>query len=428
MYVMIIKQWTIYKAMLAFLVLALFSCAPKKINQSTFSNLYKKGQHDFNDKFIIYHLNDSVSKLFFDFSNERFLYKKADTNAHYYSNIKVFLKIKSVDDLNLVKDTSSLIIYDKQDHNLSKQLTGSLLFKLKKGTSYYIDIDIRDINKKVNYTSTVFSDKTTRFLRQNFLISNNNGDIFFSSHYKPNEKVVVHTNLNKDTSYQIDCFNSNFNLASPPFSSEPMPHFSYKPDSSYLLSTNNQKLEILLSKKGFYHLKTNHTTKDGVTFFVFDSVFPKLKNTEKMILATRYVMAKKEFDGCMAANNKKECIDKFWLDIGGNTDKAKELIKKYYGRVQEANILFTSFKEGWKTDRGMIYIIFGPPNKVSKTKNEEIWTYGEIDNSNSIIFYFVKVINPFTDADYYLQRNETLKEPWYQAVDSWRQGKIYLGK
>ena len=94
--------------------------------------------------------------------------------------------------------------------------------------------------------------------------------------------------------------------------------------------------------------------------------------------------------------------------------------------MHESNKLFTSFQEGWKTDRGMIYIVFGAPNKVTKTKNGEIWTYGVSGNSASVVFSFLKIINPFTENDYYLERSESYKEPWYQAVDMWRQGRIYL--
>ena len=36
----------------------------------------------------------------------------------------------------------------------------------------------------------------------------------------------------------------------------------------------------------------------------------------------------------------------------------------YYRRVRFANEEFTQYKDGWKTDRGMIYILFGPPNQV----------------------------------------------------------------
>jgi GWxTD domain-containing protein len=128
----------------------------------------------------------------------------------------------------------------------------------------------------------------------------------------------------------------------------------------------------------------------------------------------------------MEAVDQKKRIDKFWTDLGGSNERAKELIRKYYGRVLESNKQFTSYQEGWKTDRGMIYIIFGAPNRVTKRKNVEIWTYGEAANSSTTTFSFFRIKNPFTDNDYYLERNDLFKEPWYQAVDLWRQGKIYL--
>ena len=65
-------------------------------------------------------------------------------------------------------------------------------------------------------------------------------------------------------------------------------------------------------------------------------------------------------------------------------------------------------------------------SKVIKHKNGEQWVYGETNTPSSLIFSFIKIINPFTDNDYYLERNETYKMPWYQAVDMWRQGRIYL--
>ncbi len=147
-----------------------------------------------------------------------------------------------------------------------------------------------------------------------------------------------------------------------------------------------------------------------------------------MIQATRYIMAKKEFDKCNDNPNKKEAIDYFWLDIAGNNERAKELIRKYYLRVQDANQKFTSYQEGWKTDRGMIYIVFGKPTNIQKRENGELWTFGFEGNPMALQFAFVKIINPFTDNDFYLERSEEYKERWYQAVDMWRQGRIYLDK
>ena len=62
----------------------------------------------------------------------------------------------------------------------------------------------------------------------------------------------------------------------------------------------------------------------------------------------------------------------------------------YYRRVRFANEEFTQYKDGWKTDRGMIYILFGPPNQVfysdfvSFEKASQQWVY----YNNGIFFTF----------------------------------------
>ena len=67
-----------------------------------------------------------------------------------------------------------------------------------------------------------------------------------------------------------------------------------------------------------------------------------------------------------SAIKPKVALDDFWIKCGGNIDKARELIRIYYTRVFYSNYYFTSYKEGWRSERGMIYIIYGPPDKVYK--------------------------------------------------------------
>lgn len=404
----------------------LFGCASQKVNQSSKDKLYRKENSDLNAKYLVYHINDTISQLFYSISNETLVYKRTDTSAYFYSDVKLELKISPEEDLNSISDTVSAHIIDRQAEVMVKELSGSLYFKVSAGFNYYVDVHVYDVNKKTLYTSNLFVDKTTKETRQNFLVTNSRDEVFFSSSYKPQDVVYLRSVRNPEKLFSVDYFKAKFKLALPPFSVEPRQRFNYKPDSTFSVYANNDKIELSLPSNGFFHLKTNEQTKDGVTFFVYEPTFPKIKDAEQMIMATRYIMAKKEFDNCMYAEDKKTAIDKFWLDIGGSNERAKELIRKYYGRVQESNKLFTSYQEGWKTDRGMIYIVFGAPTRVSKRKNGELWTYGESGNPNSIVFSFVKVINPFTDNDYFLERNEILKAPWYQAVDLWRQGRIYL--
>ncbi len=411
-----------------FLLIIVFlnACTSQKINQASTDRLYKKENNELNSKYTVYHVNDSISELFYEISNEVLIYKKTDTSNYFYNDVKLFVKTYSEDNLELLLDTASVYFKDRQTDAIVKSLSGNVFFKLKKSLNYYIEINVIDNHKKTIYQHNLYSNKESTNSRQNFLVYNPRQEVLFNSYYKPDDVVYLQSARNKEKLYEVDFFKANFKLALPPFSLEQMQHFSYKPDSTFSVYEKNGLVELALPQKGFFHLKTNNETKEGVTFYVYESSYPKIKNTEQMILATRYIMAKKEFDNCMLANDKKAAIDKFWLEIGGSNERAKELIRKYYGRVQESNKLFSSFQEGWKTDRGMIYIVFGAPNKVTKRKNSEVWTYGELGNPSSIVFSFIKVINPFTDNDYYLERSEAFKAPWYEAVDMWRQGRIYL--
>jgi hypothetical protein len=97
-----------------------------------------------------------------------------------------------------------------------------------------------------------------------------------------------------------------------------------------------------------------------------------------------------------------------------------KMIAKFYSRVMTANKLFTSYKEGWKTDRGIIYIVYGAPSEVYRRTGEEEWIYGERSNMLSIRFFFDQAENPLSDNDYILQRSSGYKPGWYIAVENWR--------
>lgn len=404
----------------------LIACNTQKVNQSSTDRLYKKDNNELDAEFYVYHINDSVSRLFYSFSNEPLVYKRTDTSTYFFSNVKLLVMTSPEENLSRVLDTTAIVIRDRQLNVAVKPLKGSLYFKLRAGQKYHVDIRIEDVNKRTRYTNSVYSDKTSKDTRQNFLVTTTQGEVHFTPYYKAGEEVVILSERNGGKLFNVDYFLEEFRLAPPPFSQEPVARKTYKADSTFSVYGNGENLRLTLPQKGFYHLKTNEQTKEGVTFFVYEPSYPGIKNSEQMIQATRYIMAKREYENCMSAANQKEAIDKFWIDLGGSRERGTELIRKYYGRVQDANKLFTSYQEGWKSDRGMVYIVFGAPNRVTKRKNGEIWIYGEPGNPSSTVFSFIKVMNPFTDNDYSLERSETFKMPWYQAVDMWRQGRVYL--
>lgn len=422
-----------YRKSLSYLVLCmaccwLASCGSQNVSQSSTERLYKKDNNELNAEFYVYHINDSISRLYYTFSNEPLVYKRTDTSAYFFSQVKLLVMTSPEENLSQLLDTSALMIRDPQLDVMVKPLTGSVNFKLRAGQRYHVDIRIEDLNKHVRYTHSVYSDKTSKDTRQNFLVRDKNGEVHFTSYYKAGETVQIFSERNRERLVNVDYFLEDFRLAPPPFSQESLSRKTYKPDSSFSIYSSNGPLTLTLPQQGFYHLKTNEQTREGITFFVYEPAYPGIKNSEQMIQATRYIMARKEYDNCMNSANQKEAIDKFWIDLGSSQERGTELIRRYYGRVQDANKLFASYQEGWKTDRGMIYIVFGPPTRVNKRRNGEVWVYGEPGNAASTVFTFIKVQNPFTDNDYSLERNEIFKMPWYQAVDLWRQGRVYLDR
>ncbi len=60
-------------------------------------------------------------------------------------------------------------------------------------------------------------------------------------------------------------------------------------------------------------------------------------------------------------------------------------MEEYFARVDYANEKFKTHREGWKTDMGMVFIIFGVPDNIDRHPFElgdppyEIWDYYAIN-------------------------------------------------
>lgn len=94
------------------------------------------------------------------------------------------------------------------------------------------------------------------------------------------------------------------------------------------------------------------------------------------------------------------------------------LKEEYLNRISYANTaLHTMGREGFKTDRGRVYIMYGPPDDYDRHPNDpdsrpfEIWTYHSIQGG--VIFVFVL---RQTGGDYELvhstHRNELHDDNW----------------
>ena len=188
---------------------------------------------------------------------------------------------------------------------------------------------------------------------------------------------------------------------------------------------------------GNYRYQIRVTNKSGseiiraFDFGVKRENFPYVRTPEQMADPLIYLMDDREFEELISTNDSdslKRKIDDFWLRNIKNVEKAERAIEMYYQRVEEANKRFTSYKEGWKTDRGMIYILFGPPKFVRTTFNFIQWSYSTDRYSDRYNYFFYKErrsSNEFPYNVYLLDRsNEELKTNEYLILQKWLTGNI----
>ncbi len=101
----------------------------------------------------------------------------------------------------------------------------------------------------------------------------------------------------------------------------------------------------------------------------------------QMVYIARSDELKKIKESKSTAEKERKFIE-FWKskDPSPNTTR-NELMIEYYSRVKIANEKYSNYKEGWKTDMGMVYIIFGVPGSIDRhpfdgnAKPYEVWDY-----------------------------------------------------
>lgn len=152
--------------------------------------------------------------------------------------------------------------------------------------------------------------------------------------------------------------------------------------------------------------------------------FPFVRSVPYLIESSRYITSRSEYERMTGSEDCKGALDGFWLDCGNDKDRGANLIDTYYGRVEEANRYFSGLQEGWRTDRGMVHIVFGVPNKVRRLGRSEWWIYGEEGNANTITFSFRHSPTLLDPNRFVLDRSIQFRPSWDRMVTSWRNGRV----
>jgi len=179
-----------------------------------------------------------------------------------------------------------------------------------------------------------------------------------------------------------------------------------------------------LDKIGYYFIQSDTSKSAGLMIKTTHEAFPKVKDWEEMVQMITYISTRKEHESLLLATDKKKALDEYWIGLTRNPDTAKDLIREYFRQIEFANLLFTDFKEGWKTDKGMIYVVMGAPQEVNFYLDREIWSYGGMNESSKIRFTFARVKNILSPHYYTLNRSRAYQPVWFKNISLWRSGKM----
>ncbi|MCX6136138.1 MAG: GWxTD domain-containing protein [Ignavibacteriales bacterium] len=119
--------------------------------------------------------------------------------------------------------------------------------------------------------------------------------------------------------------------------------------------------------------------------FQWSDIPVTIADLDLAIRQLRYIASEeevKDFGKATTYDEKQKLFSAFWRKRDPSPDsKRNEFMEEYYGRVEYADIHFKHYLEGWRTDMGMVYIIFGAPNNVDRhpfdydAKPYEVWSY-----------------------------------------------------
>jgi GWxTD domain-containing protein len=242
------------------------------------------------------------------------------------------------------------------------------------------------------------------------------------------EGVITQNHLSKNQEYIarsadgkpliVSYYNTNFPPALPPFAEkEGHTERFFFHDSLFRVQSGSK---FLPKKEGLYLFQEDTAAARGFSYRVVKENFPKFTKIEELIPPLILVTTPEEFNELSNVKGEKSKFDKVILNITGDKERAKAFMKNFYHNIELSNTYFSSYKEGWKTDRGMIFLIFGLPDEVNKNTGNEIWTYKNLNAK----FTFVKFGSVYDPENYVLLRDKRFMDTWFGVIDLWRKGRF----
>lgn len=411
-------------------------CMPVKetADMKDLSYLYNPLRNSIHPRYKVYHTSDNISDLSIKFFSNDLFFSEANAEGVSKSSMAIILNLYNITHGRVKADTGIYTISIRKERG-KREYKYVIPLKAPAGSKYEADIVIKDLLRDVRIQAHIPFDKTSDFNSHSFkVLGHFNKYEVFNPVLRPNEFINLIYKNPADSLY-IRFYNPENEYPAAPYMLLPEKSINTEPESVTVLPYSDT-LPLMFHEKGIYMCGVEKNLLEGYTIFNFGVEYPGTRKAETMIEPLVYLSNPDKVSEMKANPKAKAALDKFWLDITGNVEKSRELIKIYYSRVLYANYFFTSYKEGWRTDKGMLYIIYGPPDKVYKTPGTERWGYHRQDvksgwgtrfkvENNYLYFNFKNRENFLSNNDYTLLRSENATTYWDLAVRTWLSGVVF---
>lgn len=282
--------------------------------------------------------------------------------------------------------------------------------------TYVVELLFTNLDDQTTYNDVIFVKTTTT--NEHTVRLKNSQQVVLNRYVPMNTRLQLFSGLDTTQTFYVRYFSRKYHPAPPPHIRRNLVFNPKKRSKTTFVIPNKQS--FTLAQRGVYFIQTDTLSDAGLFVNCFAEDFPKLTQAEELTWSVRYISKNEEYKKMTARKaNKKLELDKFWLQRGGTKEKARWLISQYYNRIQQANEYFTSYKAGWKTDRGIIFTIFGQPTRVQKTRHYEYWFYKRNEHRDYVEFFFDK-----QGLQYTLRRSPHLEMAWNAQIYEWRSGTV----
>ncbi len=389
------------------------------IGTEALATIYNPTTTTIHPKIFVKKNNPQDIDLYVIINDSELLFPAATNKA----KVRIFYKImESYEELALIDSAQKVLTIDKSA--TPKTYAVKMHVKPVELEKFVIQTTVTDVIRGKMNISFIDVDRNDILDVSNFNVTKVENSQPYSEYYvKPSEML------------RIDYYNSNYpsvyKTVLPPFEEIPLPPYASDPAED---DTTHYNIDEVL-KKSFlignaqedfiYYFRPDSTINRGFAMPCFSEDYPNVTSLKDIVKPLAYLTTPEEYNNIKNAEHKKLAIDDFWYSCTKDSKRAKELIRVFYTRAIFANMYFADYRQGMLTDRGMVYIVLGPPKILAINSESEIWTYKDTRSGRKIRFVFRRVKSPFSGVEYVLRRSTELKTNWDAAVSSWRKGNIY---